>query len=141
MRPGQAPPVSRPLNTPVMTPSPAKPSSGPWAQCRAAMSRMTAKEAAKELGVSRKTYYEWEQRGLQGMMEALQDKKSGRPAKERDPETEELRQEKARLEMQLFLAEQTQEMREILESYPGLQELVEKSEETEEKKSGRKRSD
>ena len=104
--------------------------------------QMTAKEAAKLLGVSRKTYYEWEQRGLQGMMEALIDKKSGRPAKEQDPETEELRQEKAKLEMKLSLAEQTQEMRDLLDSYPGLKDLVEKSGESEEeKKSDRKRSE
>jgi len=36
-------------------------------------------EAAKELGVSRKTYYQWEQRGLDAMLKALQEKEPGRP--------------------------------------------------------------
>jgi len=40
---------------------------------------MTATEAAKELGVSRKTYYKWEQRGLAALMEGLEDQTAGRP--------------------------------------------------------------
>ena len=40
---------------------------------------MTATEAAKELGVSRKTYYKWEQRGLAALMEGLEDQAAGRP--------------------------------------------------------------
>jgi len=34
---------------------------------------MTATEAAKQLGVSRKTYYKWEQRGLEALLDGLQD--------------------------------------------------------------------
>ena len=40
---------------------------------------MTAADAARELGVSRKTYYKWEQRGLAAMLGGLQEKPSGRP--------------------------------------------------------------
>lgn len=39
---------------------------------------MTAAEAARALGVSRKTYYKWEQRGLAAMMGGLEEKTSGR---------------------------------------------------------------
>jgi len=42
--------------------------------------RMTAVAAAAELGVSRKTWYEWEARGLKAMVEALADRPTGRPA-------------------------------------------------------------
>ena len=31
---------------------------------------MSAAEAARKLGISRKTYYKWERRGLEAMMEA-----------------------------------------------------------------------
>ena len=33
---------------------------------------LTAKAAAQQLGVSRKTYYKWEQRALEGILGALQ---------------------------------------------------------------------
>jgi transposase-like protein len=42
---------------------------------------MTAAEAAQQLGVSRKTYYKWEQRGLAGLLNGLCEKKAGRPTK------------------------------------------------------------
>ena len=40
---------------------------------------MTATEAAHLLGVSRKTYYKWEQRGLAALLEGLQEQTGGRP--------------------------------------------------------------
>ena len=45
---------------------------------------MTATEAAKELGVSRKTYYKWEQRGLAALMDGLEDQTAGRPETDRE---------------------------------------------------------
>ena len=43
---------------------------------------MTATEAAKQLGVSRKTYYKWEKRFLKAMMNSLTEKNSGRKTTE-----------------------------------------------------------
>lgn len=40
---------------------------------------MTASQAAKKLGVSRKTYYKWEQRGLAALLGSVSDQKAGRP--------------------------------------------------------------
>ena len=40
---------------------------------------MTATEAARELGVSRKTYYKWEKRGLAALLDGLSDQPTGRP--------------------------------------------------------------
>jgi len=42
--------------------------------------RMNASEAARALGISRKTYYKWERRGLAAMLEGLCERNSGRPA-------------------------------------------------------------
>lgn len=42
---------------------------------------MTASQAAALLGVSRNTYYRWEQRGLTGLLEGVCDQKAGRPKK------------------------------------------------------------
>ena len=44
---------------------------------------MTASEAARQLGVSRKTYYKWEQRGLSLLLNGLSDQRSGRPGETR----------------------------------------------------------
>jgi transposase len=40
---------------------------------------MTARQAAKQLGVSRKTFYKWEQRGLSALLEGVTDQHPGRP--------------------------------------------------------------
>lgn len=39
---------------------------------------LTATDAARKLGVSRKTYYKWEKRGLAALMDGLTDHPSGR---------------------------------------------------------------
>ena len=85
--------------------------------------RMTATEAAQALGVSRKTYYEWEQRGLQGMMEALENRPKGRPAKKKDREREELSAQLRELEQQLSLSEHLGELRSMMEGLPSLKDL------------------
>ena len=40
---------------------------------------MNASQAANQLGISRKTYYKWEQRGLSAMLAGLEDHPPGRP--------------------------------------------------------------
>jgi len=40
---------------------------------------LSAQEAARQLGVSRKTYYQWERRALAAMVEALGNREHGRP--------------------------------------------------------------
>ena len=42
---------------------------------------MTASDAAAELGVSRKTYYKWEKRGLAALLDGVSNHQSGRPQK------------------------------------------------------------
>jgi transposase len=95
--------------------------------------RITAEEGAKQLGVSRKTYYEWERRALTAMTEALENGASGRPGTPRDEEKERLREELARLQDKLFVAEKTVEVRDMLHAYE-LQSATRKRSETVEKK-------
>lgn len=54
--------------------------------------RASATEAATELGVSRKTYYEWLERARGAMREALTDRPGGRPPNPADPEKEQLQE-------------------------------------------------
>lgn len=73
---------------------------------------MTASEAANQLGVSRKTYYKWERRGLAALLEGVGDQKAGRPRK---PERESFLEKR--------LAESRAEI-EYLEQKIALKEIV-----------------
>ena len=78
---------------------------------------LTAKEGAKLLGVSRKTYYEWEEKSLKAMALALENRPPGRPPAPVDPEKEALRERIQELEKKLDLAEKTIEVKELLAAY------------------------
>jgi transposase len=79
--------------------------------------QITAEEGARRLGVSRKTYYEWERRALQAMTEALENKAPGRPATPQDEEKQRLQKQVAELQNKLFVAEKTVEVRDMLHAY------------------------
>jgi transposase len=78
---------------------------------------LTAKEGAQRLGISRKTYYEWEERFLEAMALALENRPAGRPPVAVDEEKETLRKKVQELEKKLYLAEKTIEVKEILGAY------------------------
>lgn len=77
--------------------------------------QLTATEAAAILGVSRKTYYEWEKRALQGMLTHLENRDPGRPPNP-EPDEEKIRLEKkvADLERRLDLMAEVHDLRTML---------------------------
>ena len=75
---------------------------------------MTASEAARQLGVSRKTYYKWEQRGLSALLDGLSDQAPGRPESDENPV-------EAALEKQL---EEAKRQNQVLEQKMALKEMV-----------------
>jgi transposase len=77
---------------------------------------MTATEGAKELGISRKSFYKWEKRALSGMVEALSDQNSGRPVSEVDEEKEAMRRKILELEKELKLTKAGNEIRSLLKA-------------------------
>ena len=79
--------------------------------------QITAEEGARRLGVSRKTYYEWEGRALQAMTEAMEDRAPGRPPTPQDEEKQRLQEEIAELQKQLFVAQKTVQVRDMLHAY------------------------
>lgn len=81
---------------------------------------LTATEGAKLLGISRKTYYEWEEKSLKAMAQALENHAAGRPPTPIDPEKETLREQIRELEKKLDLAEKTIEVKELLGAYEEL---------------------
>ena len=76
--------------------------------------QLTVKAAAELLGVSRKTYYEWEARGLGAMLQQLEDQSAGRPATPTSAEEAALKAKVTELEQKLAVAEQTAEIRAVL---------------------------
>ena len=54
---------------------------------------MSASQAAEQLGVSRKTYYKWEERGLCALLSSLEDQSGGRPSQPVDVEKQSLEQQ------------------------------------------------
>jgi len=76
---------------------------------------LSAREAARQMQVSRKTYYKWERRALAAMVEALGNREQGRPRVPIDPEKEALRRQTQELQAKLQVFEQTARIRQALE--------------------------
>jgi len=99
---------------------------------------LTATEGAEQLGISRKTYYEWEDRALKAMALALENHSPGRPTVPLDPEKEELQRKVLDLEKKLYLAEKKAEVKDLFSAYD-LHEA--KKNEKKEQKDGKRRSE
>ena len=76
--------------------------------------RITAQQAAQQLGISRQAFYKWERRALQALLNALQDQPPGRPKGTTDPEKDQLKSRVEQLERQVRLYEQREQLRKLL---------------------------
>jgi len=77
--------------------------------------RMTAMEGARQLGISRKTYYQWEHRALRGMIDALMPGRPGRPPKPKsDPQATRLEKQLGDLQRHHHLQQEVSDMRRSL---------------------------
>ena len=97
---------------------------------------LSATEGAERLGISRKTYYEWEDRALQAMALALENQAPGRPPVPLDTEKEELQRRVRDLEKKLYLAEKTIEVKDLLSAF----DLHEAKKKEKKQKGGKRRS-
>ena len=79
---------------------------------------INATQGAKQLQISRKTYYEWEKRGLAALLESLKDGEAGRPVRQPpDPEKSAMEQKLKAMERELAVAKQTIEVKRMLDAY------------------------
>jgi transposase len=85
---------------------------------------LTATDAAAVLGISRKTYYEMENKALMGLMEALEPGKTGRPKKDKDPEKEAMARQIKELKQQVALNQMTINIRELFKGLDGVKEAT-----------------
>lgn len=88
--------------------------------------QITATQGAEMLGVSRKTYYEWEQRGLEGLMQSLESEEVGRPPNAVDPEKEAMAHKIQELEKKVAQAEQSETVRALFKAMREKEERVKK---------------
>jgi transposase len=77
--------------------------------------QISATEAARQLGLSRKSYYQWQKRALAALLQASEQQPPGRPPKEADPETERLRRQVTALQQQVSELEQVMELRQVVQ--------------------------
>jgi transposase-like protein len=75
---------------------------------------VSAQEAARQLGISRKTYYKWERRALAAMVKALGNRDHGRPPRPLDPEKAALQRQTQELQAKLDVLQQTERIRQRL---------------------------
>jgi transposase len=102
---------------------------------------LTATEGAERLGISRKTYYEWEDRALEAMALALENHPAGRPPTPLlDAEKEELQTKVRDLEKKLYLAEKTIEVKDLLSAYEAFRAGGAKKNKGKKQKVGKRRS-
>jgi transposase len=75
---------------------------------------MTAQQAAEHLGVSRKTYYKWEERGLAGLLSSLTDQASGRPCQPVDSEKQSLERQLEQAHRECAILQHQMALQEVL---------------------------
>jgi transposase len=75
---------------------------------------LTAQQAAEHLGVSRKTYYKWEQRGLAGLLSSLADQASGRPFQPVDLEKQALERQLEQAHRECAILQHKMALQEVL---------------------------
>ena len=75
---------------------------------------LTARQAAEQLGVSRKTYYKWEQRGLAGLLSSLTDQASGRPCQPVDSEKQSLERQLEQAHRQCAILQHKMVLKDVL---------------------------
>ena len=75
---------------------------------------LSAQEAARQLGISRKTYYKWERRALAAMVKALGNRDHGRPPRPLAPEKAALQRQTQELQAKLDVLQQTERIRQRL---------------------------
>ena len=79
--------------------------------------QLTARQAARQLGISRQAFYKWEKRGLKGLLSALQDQPPGRPKGTTDPEKDQLQSRVEELERKVRLYEKRDNLRALLKQW------------------------
>ena len=75
---------------------------------------LSASQAAERLGVSRKTYYKWEERGLSALLSSLEDQSGGRPSQPVDVEKQSLEQQLSQVRRENAVLQHKMALKDVL---------------------------
>ena len=75
---------------------------------------MSASQAAEQLGISRKSYYKWEQRALSAMLSGLTDQPRGRPSQPVDTKKQALEEQLQQLRRDNELLKHKMALKDVL---------------------------
>ena len=75
---------------------------------------LTARQAAARMGVSRKTFYKWEQRGLNALLEHVTDQPPGRRAHPSDDRIQDLETKLAQAQREIELLNHKMALKDVL---------------------------
>ena len=75
---------------------------------------ITARQAAKQLGVSRKTFYKWEERGLSAFLKGVTDQPPGRPPDPPDDQCQLLEKQLKEAKREIELLNQKMALKDVL---------------------------
>src|SRR5919197_957106 len=81
--------------------------------------QITAQEAARQLGISRQAYYQWEKRALSALLAALEEQPKGRPKRPTNPQNEQLLSRLKEVEAKLRLHEEKERLRKLVKQLEG----------------------
>ena len=75
---------------------------------------LTARQAADRMGVSRKTFYKWEQRGLNALLEHVTDQPPGRRSHPSDSRIQDLEKQLSRAHQQIELLNRKMALKDVV---------------------------
>lgn len=75
---------------------------------------MKAADAARELGVARKTYYKWENKAIAALKESLSDSQGGRPSQQEDPKLKQLEEQNRQLQIENRLLQMKLDIQKVM---------------------------
>jgi transposase len=75
---------------------------------------LTARQAAEQMGVSRKTFYKWEQRGLSALLDGVTDQHPGRPPDPSDERCQILEKQLTEAQREIELLNRKMALKDVL---------------------------
>ncbi len=101
---------------------------------------ITAAKAAKLLNISRKSYYKWEERFMENMLDSMEVREPGRPSHAVDVEKEAMKKELKEQADQILALRMSVQVRDEMMKMPEFLEMKEDSKKSKKKRKGKRLS-
>ena len=101
---------------------------------------ITATKAANLLNMSRKSYYKWEERFMENMLNSMEDREAGRPSHALDVEKEAMKKQLKEQADQILTLRMSVRVRDEMMKTPEFLEMKEDSKKSKKKRKGKRLS-